>query len=100
LVDNERHRCRRFEEGLKPSIRNFVAAVSYTTYKGCYEGALKVEGSLFSQQQIRDTRKSRSAGQSGSSMPSVQSSKGDLVRVTRDDSGAGSSGGSKKKKRG
>ncbi|MBM1124186.1 retrotransposon gag domain-containing protein, partial [Klebsiella pneumoniae] len=40
LVANERHRCRRFEEGLKPSIPNFVAAVSYVTYKGCYEGAL------------------------------------------------------------
>ncbi|MBM1124154.1 hypothetical protein JQN44_27125 [Klebsiella pneumoniae] len=33
-------------------------------------------------------------------MPNVQSSKGDLVRTVRDDSGVGSSGGSKKKKRG
>ncbi len=59
----DKRQCRRFKNGLRPSIQTHVSARMHESYKKCVGVAMKVEYSLINKQRKSDSHSSRPLGQ-------------------------------------
>lgn len=65
LVADEKRRCRRFEKGLRPPLKDWVVALRLRTFVDLLDAARAVESKWDLAQKERESRKTKGAGTSG-----------------------------------